>query len=141
ILPFCDTYTIIQGIQRGVEGFVLNQVSSERFLQLIREVYNNQYVISGEIAKVIINHIRICNLDEKETMGKKLKERGITIKCRDLDFFFLLFKEKSNKEIAKQLQLSERTVKDYVSRVYRKIGNNERKKVTLFLKEVMASEV
>jgi len=137
ILPSPDKKVIVEGIGAGVEGFLLSSFNMKNFILSIRDVYDEQYVISGEIAKTIINHVKTLNLDEKEIMNQKLINNGVYTTKRELDIIYLLFREKSNKEIAEKLQLTESTIRDYVSKTYSIIGKNNRKEVIQYLSKVM----
>ncbi|MFA1818866.1 response regulator transcription factor [Virgibacillus oceani] len=137
LLPSSNKKVIIEGIEAGVEGFLLSQLNYKNLVHSIRDVSNEDYVISGEIAKIVINHVKMPNLDKKEIMNQKLKNKGVYPTKRELDIIYLLFKEKTNKEMAEMLQLSESTVRDYVSNTYSKIGKNNRNEVIDFLHELM----
>jgi|SRR5690625_3987720 len=140
ILSSSNKKIIIEGIKAGAEGFLLSHYSYRNFVQSIRDVYNENYVMAGEIAKIIINHVKMPALNEKEIMNQKLKNIGIHTTKRELDIICLLFMEKKNKEIAEKLQLSESTIRDYVSKTYNKIGKYHRKEVVEFLNEVMYAD-
>lgn len=125
---------IIKGIEAGVDGFILNRFDFKSFIHIIRAVYNEKYVISGEIAKTIIDYARP---NEKELLKQKLIDRGIIPTNREMDIIYLLYKGRKNNEIAEILQLSESSIRDYVSNAYRKIGKNKRKEVVDFLNHIM----
>ena len=137
VLPFVDKSRIIKGIDSGVDGYILNGHEPDSFIDIIRNVYRNQYVMSGEIAKVMMNEIQIRHYDEKEILQQRLEERNINATKRDLDVLYLIFKEKNNKEIAEMLDLTEKTIRDYVSMAYKRINIKNRGQVYHFLTEMM----
>ncbi|MBM7599264.1 DNA-binding NarL/FixJ family response regulator [Virgibacillus halotolerans] len=137
VLPFVDKSRIIKGIDSGVDGFILNGHEPDSFIDIIRNVYRNQYVMSGEIAKVMMDEIQIRHYDEKEILQQRLEERNINATKRDLDVLYLIFKEKNNKEIAEMLDLTEKTIRDYVSMAYKRINIKNRGQVYHFLTEIM----
>jgi DNA-binding NarL/FixJ family response regulator len=137
VLPFVDKDKIIQGIESGVDGFILDEHEPDNFVNIIREVYRGQHVISGEIAKIMMNEIHVRHLDEKEMLKQKLNDRNKNVTKRDLDVLYLIYKKKDNKEIADILNLSKKTIRDYVSMAYKRIDINNRSQVTQFLNELM----
>ncbi|MEC5424526.1 response regulator transcription factor [Virgibacillus sp. C22-A2] len=124
-------------IYEGVNGFLLNNISAEGFVYSIRNVYDNQFVLSKEIAEKMISKAQYGSTDEKEKMKQKLRLKGISISSRDSDVLYLIYSNYKNKEIAGELQLPEKTVRDYVSRVYKKININNRKQVIGFIRQIM----
>ncbi|MDY0404154.1 LuxR C-terminal-related transcriptional regulator [Virgibacillus sp. 179-BFC.A HS] len=50
---------------------------------------------------------------------------------------YLLMKNRSNKEMAVSLDLTEKTIRDYVSMAYKKLGINKRQEAVAFLQAVM----
>ncbi|MBR7795195.1 hypothetical protein GT022_03930 [Agaribacter marinus] len=133
----CHQDLVLRGLEEGVNGFILNNINSRNFINSIRNVYHSHYILSGEIPKLILNHIQIIQLQDKQRMKFRLLQRGIVVTLRELDILYLLYKEYNNKEIAITLHLSEKTIRDYVSHAYKKIGINKRNKVIKFSKNVM----
>ncbi|PAV27845.1 hypothetical protein CIL05_20060 [Virgibacillus profundi] len=132
-----DKYVIYGGIENRVDGFLLYSLPPKKFISVIRDVYNGQYVLSGEIAKVIVKEIKNTRFSVKEVLKERLNEHNISVSQRELDILYLLYLNKKNKEIADTIQVSEKSVRGYVSRVYKKIKINNRKLAIEFLKEIV----
>ncbi|MBU5267460.1 response regulator transcription factor [Virgibacillus proomii] len=53
---------------------------------------------------------------------------------------YLIYKGYKNTEIANELQLSEKTVRDYVSKVYKKLHTNNRDKIREYVTPILNEE-
>nr|WP_286168728.1 LuxR C-terminal-related transcriptional regulator [Roseburia sp. 1XD42-34] len=91
-----------------------------------------------EIATAIAHQLQ--KGDEKQRLHSKLLEKDIDLTWRELDIVYLLYQRKKNQEIAKILHLKEKTVRDYVSITYKKLGVNKRLLVINLLENLMGKD-
>ncbi|WP_382359194.1 LuxR C-terminal-related transcriptional regulator [Lentibacillus kimchii] len=137
LLPSADIGWIVRAVELGVTGLVLKDTEPERLPAIIRQFYDGRYVIAGEIAKALISSVHEKPYDEKERMQQLLQAKGIEVTNRDLTILQLLYHQKTNKEITAELGLAEKSVRDYVSTVYKHLNIHRRKDVYQFLTELM----
>lgn len=128
-----DELLIFNGFQVGADAFLLTDVSNEQLLNTIKEIYYGGHVISGTAAKILVNRIKDINMDSKEYLEKRLKERGIYLTKREMDIAYLLMNEFTNAQISQKLSLEEGTVKNYISEIYSKLNIRKRSQVISFL--------
>ncbi|WP_284141503.1 response regulator transcription factor [Virgibacillus sp. LDC-1] len=136
ILAEMDMNRLRNAMLLGAQGYLLWDINAHSLIEAIRNVYHGQFVFSEEIGRRIIS----STIDEKEKMKGKLLEKGIDVNWRDIDILYLLYYHYKNNEIANELQLSEKTVRDYVSKVYKKLGVGKRQEVAHYLKKVMSED-
>lgn len=105
--------------------------------QAIRDAARGQYVISGEIAKVIVNSVRKLTLNKNQLLAKRLEHKGIYLTRRELEIARLMIEGLNNQQIALQLHITEGTVKNYISYIYMKLGIKKREKVIQFLTNLL----
>ena len=131
-----DERFVIEGLE-DIDGFFLDnaEMDAARLIKTIYDVYHDQFVLSGEIAKIVMHKILYKN--EKERLKINLKKRKIEVQQWELNFLYLLLKKYSDKKIAALLELKEKTIYDYLSHFYRKIGIHGRKEFISFLEEVV----
>jgi len=122
-----DESTIINSISHGADSIVLERVNPNHLVQSIHAIMNGASFFTGEIAQVLVDRIQDFEFDEKVKIQRKLKEQNIHLTQREIDVALLVKKNHGNKEIAQKLHLSEGTVKNYVSDLYR-IFNKETRK-------------
>ncbi|MCC2248765.1 response regulator transcription factor [Virgibacillus sp. AGTR] len=135
-----DVNVIRTAIDKEGRGFLVSTITGEGLVHSIRNVYDSQFVFSEAIAKQMIDIIGPKNIGNKEKLKQKLCSNGIDVSKRDMDVLYLMYKNYSNKEIANTLQLSEKTIRDYVSNAYKKVKNSNRKSVIEFLHYLMADD-
>lgn len=127
---------LMKGIASGADGFLLKNCDSESFIRSIRETYRGEVVISGIPARILANRVLQLIYDRKVLLKEKLLINDIRLTKRELDIAYLLIRNATNKEIAQELYLSEGTVKNYVSELYRKFNMKRRADLVSYLRDL-----
>ncbi|MBN4069394.1 MAG: DNA-binding response regulator [Alkaliphilus sp.] len=109
----------------GANGYVLKDAESESLTKAIREVY-----IGGTS---IPPNIMTSDFEKQTTYGRKRDEKGkIRLTKREYEVLTLIAEGISNKEIAGKLFISEKTVKNHVSSIFKKIGVSDRTQAAIY---------
>lgn len=116
LTTFADDEYIVKALQYGVKGYLLKQ-DYQSILPAIRAVCTGQTVFGTEIVGRIPQL-----LQEKKTFDWAACE----ISEKELTVMSLVAEGFSNKEIAKELFLSEGTVRNYISNILDKTGLRDR---------------
>ncbi|MCZ8354852.1 MAG: response regulator transcription factor [Cyclobacteriaceae bacterium] len=98
-----ETPIVQQAIQAGVNGFLIKSVSRQELALALEKISKGLNYYSAEISKKLIQEDSLIKLSERE-----------------FQVLQLILKEKSNKQIADTLFLSERTVETYRKNLYKK---------------------
>jgi DNA-binding NarL/FixJ family response regulator len=107
-------------LRAGARGYLLTSTDSATVLKAIRAVYAEEIWVGNEvIARVLENPTLLP--DHEEVLTKK-----------ELEIIRLIGQDYSNKEIAAELSLSEKTLKSYLDRIFKKLGVNSRLQVALY---------
>jgi two-component system, NarL family, nitrate/nitrite response regulator NarL len=110
VLSMHDEVHIVKELLRsGVNGYVLKKDTHKELLNAIDEVRNGRVYVSSEVNKVLVEDLQ--NEAEKPLLT-----------ARELEIVKLIVKEFSNKQIAEQLFISERTVETHRKNILRKTG-------------------
>lgn len=131
-----DDELIIKSIYNGAHCIVLESVNPEHFIHSIRAVVAGEKFFSGEIAKVLAERVLDFEFDEKVKLQRQTNRLNIELTQRRLDVAILVKKGYTNKCIAEKLGLSEGTVKNYVSDLYRIFNKNTRKELIEFIRNL-----
>lgn len=108
VLSMHDEVHIVKELLRsGVNGYVLKKDTHTELLKAIAEVKDNKVYVSSEVNKVLVEDLQ--NDSEKPLLTS-----------RELEIVRLIVKEYSNKQIADQLFISERTVETHRKNILRK---------------------
>ncbi len=93
-----------EGRARGAQGFIAKSVSAERMLEALRRVLDGELWFPGEA----------------------LARPAIYLTPRQVDVLSCLGQGRSNKEIARNLGMSENTVRTHIAGIFRALGVNSR---------------
>ena len=114
-----DVDAAIRALEAGASGYVVKGVTAHELVTGI------EAVLAGEtyIAPVFEEKVRAAL---KDTKTRRLASEAISFSKREHQIVRLLISGKTNKEIALQLQLKEKTVKHYMTIVMSKLNVRNR---------------
>jgi DNA-binding NarL/FixJ family response regulator len=114
-----DREYILEALKLGVEGYILKDAEYDDLIKAIRTIYNGGVYIHPSLME------EIDNIDH-ENLKKDLTPREIEI-------LKLISKGYSNKEIAQKLFLSEKTVKNHVYNIFKKLDVKDRTQAAIYM--------
>lgn len=106
-----EVHLVKEILKAGVNGYVLKKDTHKELLSAIHDVKNGKVYLSSDVNKMLITNLH--NPDE----GKLLTDR-------EREILKLIAKEYTNKNIAEELFISERTVETHRKNIFRKTGTN-----------------
>lgn len=116
---------VMKAIKAGASGYLLKEVEMAEMLSAIRSVAQGDAVLDPSVAKRVLADIRGEGQPVKSKVESQLAER-------DVDILRLLAQGLGNQDIADQLHLSEKTVRNRLSQVFKQFGLNNRTEAALF---------
>ena len=118
-----DQY-VYAGLRAGASGFLLKDAPPGDLLAAIRTVAAGDAVLAPTTTRRLINRF-VPLLPDPEQAGKR---DGVLDKLtdREREVFRLIATAKSNREIAREMHLSESTVKIHVGHILTKLGLRDR---------------
>jgi two-component system response regulator DevR len=119
ISAFCDDYMIKEALQAGADGYLMKTIDKNMILSSIERVLSGEKSFDPLLIHTLINKPKDL-VDNVE-----LTKQEIEIISRIAQGF-------TNKEIGKEMYISEKTVRNYISRIFEKIGVNNRTEAALF---------
>ncbi len=122
-----DDY-VFEAIKVGASGYLLKEAELDELLAAIRTVAEGGAVIDPAIAMRVLAELRQPKKPEKPAKP--------ILNERDIEILKLLVEGMSNKEIADRLSISEKTVRNRLSLIFRKLHLENRTQAALYaLKE------
>lgn len=114
-----DEY-VFEALKAGAKAYLLKDTRSKQLLEVIRTVHRGQAVIDTDMTTRLLNEFR--RLADKEESVPKLQP----LTDQERRILTLVAAGASNKDIASDLNLSERTIKNYLSVIFQKLQVNNR---------------
>jgi two-component system, NarL family, nitrate/nitrite response regulator NarL len=121
------TQQIIEALHIGARGIVLKDAVAQHLSQAITTVASGDYWIGG--ARVVNLVAALHDLME-QAKGPERKTFGLT--PRELEVVGCIVEGCSNRDIARQFNISEETVKRHLSNIFDKTGVSTRLELALF---------
>jgi DNA-binding NarL/FixJ family response regulator len=114
-----DEY-VIEALKAGAKAYLLKDTRSKKLLEVIRTVHSGQAVIDPDMTTRLLNEFR--RLADKEENLPHLQP----LSDQERRILTLVAAGASNRDIAVDLSLSERTIKNYLSVIFQKLQVNNR---------------
>ena len=103
-----------QAMRAGASGYVLKQVGNEELVRAIRAAYNGEIGLDSRTAASVVSRFL--------EMEKKVDQSAFReLSLREKEVLSLVAEGESNKEIGAKLNLTEITVRNYVSNILNKL--------------------
>ncbi|MER5480965.1 response regulator transcription factor [Streptomyces sp. NPDC002734] len=121
VTSFTERRTVVPALRAGATGYLYKDVDPDALAAAIRSVHAGHTVLQPEVAEVL--------LSQENGSGEG---RGGTLTDRERDVLGLIADGRSNREIARSLYLSEKTVKTHVSNILMKLDVSDRTQAALW---------
>ena len=125
LTSYADEEAVFASIMAGAVGYLLKQTSTRTLIEAIERVMKGESLLDPAVTRRVLERVRSGKQDEDDGLGL-LSEQERKI----LD---LLAEGKTNKEIAKDIFLSDKTVKNYVSSILSKLNMRRRSEAAAFI--------
>lgn len=118
-----DREYLFKALELGAMGYVLKDAESRVLVEAIRTIHTGQTYIHSSMARELITEFkRIKSGDDNPNQ----------LSDRERDVLKLLAKGLVNREIANQLYISEKTVKNHISSIFRKLDVQDRTQAAVY---------
>lgn len=122
VTSFTEQRTVVPALRAGASGYVYKDVDPDALVSAIRSVYAGHVLLQPEVAGALL-----AQEDSGSGTG-----RGSTLTEREREVLGLIADGRSNREIARALVLSEKTVKTHVSNILMKLDLSDRTQAALW---------
>jgi two-component system, NarL family, response regulator LiaR len=111
--------SVVGAVRAGAIGYLLKDTQSQELLSAIRAAAAGEVQLSPRAAARLMREVRV-------------PERPEALSQRETDVLRLLAQGRANKEIARDLQIADKTVKTHVSNILGKLGLQSRTQAALY---------
>ncbi|MCA0386388.1 MAG: response regulator transcription factor [Firmicutes bacterium] len=120
-----DAEYLIETINIGAEGYVLKDADVSSLVKAIQKVVQGEVYIHPTLSGILVREYKRKDKNNEELNGTALTKR-------EYEVIRLISKGHNNKEIAVELFISEKTVKNHVSNIFKKIKVTDRTQAALY---------
>ncbi|MGH7215812.1 MAG: response regulator [Nitrospiraceae bacterium] len=125
LTSYADDESVLTAVLAGAQGYVLKNIDSSLLVRSIRTVFNGQSIINPSLTQRALNWIKAWPEQNNPIRGQSLspqEERVLALVAEGL----------TNKEIAATMQLSDKTVKNYLANMFQKLHISRRAQAASF---------
>lgn len=119
LTSFADDELVMRAINAGAVGYVLKQVGNEELIRAIQAAARGEAVLDPSTTARLLTRVRAADRKSEEDAFREISDR-------EMDVLLHLAKGKTNAEIGRLLNLSEKTVGNYVGNMFEKLHLNNR---------------
>ena len=123
LTSYDDDQALLAAVVAGASGYLLKQVRGTDLVDSVRRVASGQSMLDPAMTALVLERIRRCPEEHDELHALTPQQKRI------LD---LVGEGLTNREIARRMLLSEKTVKNYVSSMLAKLGFTSRTQAAVF---------
>jgi DNA-binding NarL/FixJ family response regulator len=120
-----DNEHVFEGIKAGAQGYLLKDAELEDLSRAIRTVHAGATIIAPDLAQKMLNTFQ----SGVSPTGKRLVP---PLTDRELEVIRALAQGKSDRQIAQSLDISEKTVGNHTSNIYRKLHIFDRTQAVIY---------
>lgn len=133
LTTFNELDFIVRGLALGARGYLIKGKEMQNFTQHIRDVYHNRFVLPAQVAAKISDHLlRSAELRPIRSAAEFHFPPSMFAK-KEQELLLLLQTELSLIEISQRLAISEGTMRNYMTRIYKKMDVKNRQEAQLAL--------
>lgn len=122
-----ETTHVKEAIKTGVHGYILEEMDMFSFVDAIRLISTGEsYYHSSVTSDLVEEYRKLLQKEADEEQGTEVYRPLHLYTKRECEVLQLLTDGQSNRQIAETLDISEKTVKNHVSSLFKKMKVNDR---------------
>lgn len=127
-----DESYVLEVIKAGAAGYLLKDIEPGLLVKAIRTVFEGESFIYPTLAKKLFGEFNRLEKRKQDEAVQRERRREETLTYREVEVLQMICKGLSNQEIAQTLFLSEKTVKNHLTNIFRKINVTDRTQAVLY---------
>ncbi|MBS4031110.1 MAG: response regulator transcription factor [Clostridiales bacterium] len=117
LTSYADDEAIYASIMAGASGYVLKQTDNNKLIEAIERVARGESLLDPHITGKVLSRMKSIATEKQNEAKLSETEKKILV---------LIAEGKTNKEIAEAVFLAEKTVRNYVSKIFDKLNLSNR---------------
>jgi DNA-binding NarL/FixJ family response regulator len=128
LTTFSDERRILDALRAGAIGYVLKDVEPDGLISAVRAAHAGGSPLDPKAARVLLD-------------AQHRRAPAADLSAREEEVLRLVAQGMANKQIARRLDITERTVKAHLTNVFRQLGVADRTQAALWAKEHLPDEL
>lgn len=124
-----DDALVYDAMSSGAHGYLLKEINAQGLCQAIIDVAAGKFILDPSLTTRVLNLVRSGSTPPSE------QNKLAVLSVQERRVIALVAEGKTNKEIAEQMGLSDKTVKNYLSNVFEKLKINRRSQAAVMYLE------
>lgn len=117
LTAYAEEHIVMEAIRAGADGYLLKNIESDELIKTIVSVFEGESVLDSLVTEAVFNSIKSENVKPTDNSILSPRERKI---------LEMISTGKTNKEIGSSLFISDKTVRNYVSNIFKKLNVTNR---------------
>jgi two-component system response regulator DevR len=115
-----DDNLVYDAMSSGAHGYLLKEINAQGLSQAIVDVAAGKFILDPTVTTHVLNFVRNGSNPPNE------HDKLATLSAQERRVLSFVAEGKTNKEIAEQMDLSDKTVKNYLSNIFEKLKISRR---------------
>ena len=126
LTSYADDEAVFASILAGAAGYLLKQTRGQALAEAIEAVAHGGSLLDPAVTQKVLERVRSLG-------GRRPDDSLATLSEQEQKILLLIAEGKTNKEIAEEIFLSDKTVKNYVSSILSKLNLRRRAEAAAFI--------
>lgn len=127
-----DDEQLFQSIKVGASAYFPKDVHPDDLAAGIRRVGKGEYIINDSLLSRPLLAARVLQQFRQMASGSEVEPFFAPLSPREMEILECIAKGSSNKEIARELKISDQTVKNHITSILRKLNVNDRTEAAVY---------
>ena len=127
LTSYADDEAVFASIMAGASGYLLKQTHGQTLIEAIERATRGESLLDPAVTQRVLERVR--------SEGSKKDDELSVLSEQEQQILNLIAEGKTNKEIAAEVFLSDKTVKNYVSSILSKLNLRRRSEAAAFIAE------
>ena len=123
-----DADTVDAAIQAGAHGYLLKEINTAALIQSIRNVATGHSILDPQITSRVMELLK----------NERAKPVVASLSPQEQRVLALIATGQTNKEVAQEMGLAEKTVKNYLSTIFEKLHVTRRAQAAVYYSQTLA---
>ena len=124
LTSFADRNTILRALDAGAIGYLLKHSGPDEVIEAVRTAFRGGSPLDAGVARTLLENRRDVSSESQAELTQ-----------REREVLGLVAEGLANKQIARRLNIAERTVKAHLTHIFQRIGVSDRTQAALWARE------